>query len=88
MYWQMYAGLQATMHNAWLRGENTPPYKPADFLPDFAQPQLGPGEKPDAFGRQSVSDKRVAIRSMLRDAWEMKQAVIEQREQMLKEHNG
>jgi len=86
MFWNMYAGLQATMHNAWLRGENSPPYKPADFLPDSMQ--LRAAEPADAFGRQSVSDKRVAIRSMLKDAWDMKQAVIEQREQMLKEQNG
>ena len=69
---QMFAGIQATIHNAWLRGENRPAFKPTDFY----KPKRG-GTKPseqrqladplDPNGTQTVEEKKFMLRSLLTD---------------------
>lgn len=51
-----YAGIQASIHNAWLRNENQAAYSPYDWLPDEDRPQ----EKPKTVA-ESMLHNRLAL---------------------------
>lgn len=58
--WGAYAGIQATLHNAWLRPKGKPEYKASDFLPreDVEMKPQG----------QTEEEKKAMLRLMLSGA--------------------
>ncbi len=67
----LYAGLQATLHNAWLRGEHRAPFRPEDFYTSKHAPKVDRRKLADPLdpnGTQTVQEKMYWMRTMLQDA--------------------
>lgn len=65
-----YAGMQATLHNAWFRSKEHHPeaWSIWDWLPDEDRPE----EARNPFGVQTVEQKKWLIRETLSMAWALK----------------